>query len=264
MKIQMQLSFSKYQGTGNDFVIVDNRNNNITLSKEQIKFLCDRRFGIGADGLMYLQSSYKYDFEMKYYNADGREGSMCGNGGRCLVQFANDNGIVKNSYKFIAIDGEHDAEFDNKNWVHLKMKDVTNVEDKKYGDFVLDTGSPHFIKTVGDILSIDVVKNGKEIRYSKEYKEKGINVNFVQQIEGNVIMVRTYERGVEDETLSCGTGVTASALMFAHNEKGFNRIDVKTKGGYLAVEFTKNDDEHFSNIWLCGPATFVFKGMIEV
>lgn len=259
----MKISFSKYQGTGNDFIIIDNRQNTVQLSTEKINDLCDRRFGIGADGLMLLQTANGYDFEMKYYNADGKEGTMCGNGGRCLVKFAHDNGITKTKYVFTAIDGEHEAEFGDRNWVHLKMKDVHEVH-SKFGNFILDTGSPHYIDTVDDIMSVDVAKAGREIRYSKEFKEKGINVNFVQQIDEDTIMVRTYERGVEDETYSCGTGVTASALISAHNEKGFNRIEVKTKGGFLAVEFNKINDEQFNNIWLCGPATFVFKGEVEI
>lgn len=260
----MQLHFSKYQGTGNDFVIIDNRENIVQLTNEQVKFLCDRKFGIGADGLMLLETAVDYDFKMVYYNADGNEGSMCGNGGRCLVQFASDKGIKKTDYLFIAIDGEHEAKFGNKNWVELKMKDVHEVEIRRHGDFVLNTGSPHFVTLVQDVLSADVVKSGKAIRYSKEFEAKGINVNFVQTIDEDSIMVRTYERGVEDETLSCGTGVTASALVFAHNEKGFNRKNVKTLGGYLAVEFDKINDHTFSNIWLCGPATFVFNGSIEL
>ena len=260
----MLLQFSKYQGTGNDFIIIDNRDETIELSTEQIKFLCDRRFGIGADGLMLLQLSKGVDFEMKYFNADGNEGSMCGNGGRCLVQFAYDNGIQKSDYLFIAIDGPHEAKFGEKKWVELKMKDVDEVQIRKHGDFVLNTGSPHFITPVQDVLSTDVVKNGKAIRYNKEFEAQGINVNFVQAIDADSIMVRTYERGVEDETLSCGTGVTASALVFAHNEKGFNRKNVKTLGGFLAVEFEKINDSSFQNIWLCGPATFVFKGQIDV
>lgn len=259
----MKLHFSKYQGTGNDFVIIDNRDNSIQLTTEQVNHLCDRRFGIGADGLMLLQSAPGYDFEMKYYNSDGKEGTMCGNGGRCLVKFAYDNGLVQSSYRFIAIDGEHEAEFGDRNWVQLKMKNVDSVENNR-GDFVLNTGSPHFINVVDDVMSTNVVEKGKEIRYSKDYKEQGINVNFVQQIDEDIIMVRTYERGVEDETYSCGTGVTASALMFAHNDIGFNRIEVKTKGGYLAVEFNKVNDTTFNNIWLCGPATFVYKGEVEV
>jgi len=260
----MILNFSKYQGTGNDFVIIDNRDNSVQLSTEQIKFLCDRKFGIGADGLMLLQMAVGYDFEMKYYNADGNEGSMCGNGGRCLVQFASDHGIKKTEYLFIAIDGEHQAKFGSKKWVELKMKDVHEVQIRKHGDFVLNTGSPHFVTPVQDVLSTNVVKSGKEIRYNKEFEAVGINVNFVQPIDEDSIMVRTYERGVEDETLSCGTGVTACALVFAHNEKGFNRKNVKTLGGYLAVEFDKINDHTFNNIWLCGPATFVFNGSIEL
>lgn len=260
----MLIHFSKYQGTGNDFVIIDNRDNTVQLTNEQVKFLCDRKFGIGADGLMLLETASGYDFKMVYYNADGNEGSMCGNGGRCLVQFAHDNGIVKSEYKFIAVDGEHEAEFGNNGWVELKMKDVDEVITRKHGDFVLNTGSPHYINPVEDIISTDVVKEGKAIRYNSEFSEKGINVNFVQQIDDDTIMVRTYERGVENETLSCGTGVTASAIVFAHNEKGFNRVDVKTLGGYLAVEFDKVSEQTFRDIWLCGPATFVFKGNIEM
>jgi diaminopimelate epimerase len=260
----MLLNFSKYQGTGNDFVIIDNRQNEVQLTNEQIKLLCDRKFGIGADGLMLLQTAQGYDFEMKYFNADGNEGSMCGNGGRCLVQFASDHGIKQTEYLFIAIDGEHEAKFGNKKWVELKMKDVHEVQIRKHGDFVLNTGSPHFVTPVQDVLSTNVVKSGKEIRYNKEFEAVGINVNFVQPIDDDSIMVRTYERGVEDETLSCGTGVTACALVFAHNEKGFNRKNVKTLGGYLAVEFDKINDHTFNNIWLCGPATFVFNGSIEL
>ncbi len=260
----MTIHFSKYQGTGNDFVIINNLSNNLQLTTEQVKFLCNRKFGIGADGLMLLQTSLGFDFEMKYYNSDGNEGSMCGNGGRCLVQYANDNGIIRDKYRFIAVDGVHEAAFGDKNWVELKMKDVHEVESKRHGAFVLNTGSPHYIQSVDDVLSTPVVADGKAIRYSKEFAEQGINVNFVQQIEDDTIVVRTYERGVEDETLSCGTGVTASALVFAHNENGFNRIEVKTLGGFLAVEFNKLSEVSFNNIWLCGPASFVYKGTIEV
>ncbi len=255
----MQLSFSKYQGSGNDFIIIDDRNNNIQLSTDQIRKLCHRKFGIGADGLMLLRSNSSFDFEMVYYNADGNEGSMCGNGGRCLVKFASDIGIKKNLYHFIATDGEHDAEITDRGWIHLKMKNVHHIQEH-HGEFVLNTGSPHYIKIVPDAMAVNVVEEGKHIRYSKEYEEKGINVNFVEVVNNNTILVRTYERGVEDETLSCGTGVTASALVNAHNEKGFNRIEVKTLGGKLAVEFEKTGDMNFENIWLCGPATSVFSG----
>ncbi len=258
----MKITFYKYHGTGNDFIIIDNRNNDINLSKQQVKFLCDRRFGIGADGLMLLNTKPAYDFEMIYFNSDGRPSSMCGNGGRCLVKFAADMGIKRDKYRFLAVDGDHDAEFDKKGWINLKMLDVNKVDHNR-GDAILNTGSPHYIKPVQDIKGLNVYKEGREIRNSRAFAAQGINVNFVEQKEDS-IAVRTYERGVEDETFSCGTGVTAAALVFAHNDKGFNRVDVETMGGKLAVEFDKIDDEHFENIWLCGPATFVFKGEIEL
>jgi len=257
------IQFYKYQGTGNDFVILDNRINQYDgLTTAQVKFMCNRRFGIGADGLMLLNVLDGYDFEMKYYNADGSESTMCGNGGRCMVQFAYDLGIHKATYSFLAIDGPHDAVFDERAWVQLKMKDVNKIEDHE-GDAVLDTGSPHFVRIVSNVKQHDVVNEGKQVRYSKEYKDKGINVNFVEMEDGR-IYVRTYERGVENETLSCGTGVTASALVCAHNELGFNRVEVQTLGGHLAVEFDKQEDDTYNDIWLCGPATFVFKGEINI
>jgi diaminopimelate epimerase len=256
----MTLPFYKYQGTGNDFIILDNRAGEITLSKEQVKHACDRRFGIGADGLMLLAAKEGFDFEMIYYNADGREGSMCGNGGRCLTRFALDTGIVKENYHFIAIDGEHESEIGEHGWIKLKMKDVTKIEEH-HGNMILDTGSPHYVISADDVMSIDVYKQGKEIRYSKDFEAEGINVNFVENDDRRII-VRTYERGVENETYSCGTGVTASALVFAHNENGFNRIEVQTKGGHLAVEFNKIGEQSFNNIWLCGPAVFVYKGNV--
>lgn len=258
----MRINFSKYHGTGNDFIIIDNRDGSINLSITQIKHLCDRRFGIGADGLMLLNSIADFDFEMKYYNADGAEGSMCGNGGRCITQFANDIGIKKEQYHFTAIDGTHESFFGTNNWIHLKMIDVSKI-DKINSAFVLNTGSPHYIIEVININNLNVVKDGQAIRYSEIFREKGINVNFIQQ-EADKIIVRTYERGVEDETYSCGTGVTAAALVFAKKEKGFNRIEVETKGGQLAVEFDKKGVQEFTNIWLCGPAAFVYKGSIEL
>ena len=258
----MKLTFYKYQGTGNDFVIFDNRDGAISLSKQQVKFLCDRRFGIGADGLMLLNPKEGYDFEMIYFNSDGREASMCGNGGRCLVKFAHDIGIRKNDYRFMAVDGAHDAHIDDKGWINLKMQDVSKIDHNR-GDAILNTGSPHYIRPVNDIRGLNVYKEGREIRNSREFAKEGINVNFVEQ-KDDFIVVRTYERGVEDETFSCGTGVTAAALVFAHNDRGFNRVDVETLGGKLAVEFDKMGEEHFENIWLCGPATFVYKGEIEL
>lgn len=259
----MQVTFYKYQGTGNDFIIIDNRENIVgNISVEKINQLCNRRFGIGADGLMLLNKKQGYDFEMIYYNADGNPSTMCGNGGRCLVKFANDIGIHRSIYHFTAIDGEHEAEIDLNNKVRLKMKNVDTVETHSHYS-IINTGSPHFVKFAGDVENIDVVETGREIRFSKEFEKEGINVNFVETIDEDSIFVRTYERGVEDETYSCGTGVTASALLSAHNDKGFNRVEVKTKGGHLSVEFEKKDDEHFENIWLCGPAEFVFKGTID-
>ncbi len=260
----MNIHFYKYQGTGNDFVILDNLDETYHLTTEQIRFLCDRRFGIGADGLMLLNPSAQHDFEMKYYNADGHQSSMCGNGGRCLVKFAHHQKFHhKNGFVFTAIDGLHEANIQTDGWVYLKMKDVLGVQ-KKLGDVILDTGSPHYVRQVADVRNMDVYKEGKGIRYSSEYKEKGINVNFVEKEEEDKIYVRTYERGVENETLSCGTGVVASALVFAHNESGFNRVTVETPGGKLAVEFDKIGNDQFKNIWLCGPAEFVFTGTIEV
>ncbi|MDB5190617.1 MAG: diaminopimelate epimerase [Segetibacter sp.] len=259
----MKITFYKYQGTGNDFIILDNRKKEYdSLTGEHVAFLCHRRFGIGADGLMLLNLKEGYDFEMIYYNSDGAIGSMCGNGGRCLVKFAKDCGLERGSYKFIATDGEHEASFDEAGWVQLKMKDVNEVNNYE-GDRVLDTGSPHYIKLVSNVMEMDVFTEGKNIRNNNTFVEKGINVNFVEAGEKKII-VRTYERGVEDETYSCGTGVTASALVCAHNNPGFNHIDVATPGGNLAVEFDKKDSDHFENIWLCGPATFVFSGEIEV
>ncbi|MFT3751202.1 MAG: diaminopimelate epimerase [Agriterribacter sp.] len=260
----MDINFYKYQGTGNDFVILDNRTHQYnTLTNEQVKFLCDRKFGIGGDGLMLLNLHDNYDFEMVYYNADGNEGSMCGNGGRCLVKFASDAGIKKSHYNFIATDGPHEAEIDFNGEVRLKMKDVASVQEQA-DHFVLNTGSPHYVKFIKNLQEAPVKEEGSKIRNSKQFSEAGINVNFVEELDEHTIFVRTYERGVEDETLSCGTGVTAAALVSAHNENGFNEIDVKTIGGNLCVEFETTDNTSFFNIWLRGPAEFVFKGQIKM
>lgn len=260
----MKIQFAKYQGTGNDFVIIDNRDKKYDgLTKEQVALLCDRRFGIGADGLMLLNAHPGYDFEMKYYNSDGRESSMCGNGGRCLTKFANDIGIIKSDYKFIAIDGQHEASINLDGIVALKMSDVNDVQYNR-GNYILNTGSPHFVTLTNDVMHVDVFKKGREIRYSEEFKDQGINVNFVEQTEEpDKIIVRTYERGVEDETYSCGTGVTASALVCSHNDNGFNRVEVQTKGGELSVEFDKIGDR-YQNVWLNGPAIKVFEGTVEI
>ncbi len=260
----MKLNFLKYQGTGNDFILLDNRKNGISLTAEQIQMLCDRRFGIGADGLMLLNERAGYDFEMKYYNSDGKDGSMCGNGARCMIKFVYHLGIHRELYKFLAVDGVHEAEIGIDGIVSLKMKDVRSIK-KFHSDFILDTGSPHYIKMVAHVSDVDVYKKGYEIRHSKEFEDEGINVNFVEQTdEVDKIIVRTYERGVEDETLSCGTGVTAAALVCYHNENGFNEVEVKTTGGNLTVEFDRVDEDRFENIWLCGPAEKVFEGTLEI
>jgi diaminopimelate epimerase len=258
----MKVHFYKYQGTGNDFIIIDNQSKQFdALTKEQVYKLCHRRYGIGADGLMLLNTHDQYDFEMKYFNADGGESTMCGNGGRCLVKFAYDLGIVKSTYHFLAVDGPHEASVELDGTVSLKMNDVASIH--YFNDhFVLNTGSPHYVKMTDDVMRMDVFKEGKAIRNSDPFVKEGINVNFVEQLEAvDRIIVRTYERGVEDETYSCGTGVTAAALVSYHNENGFNRVEVQTKGGYLSVDYDKLGDS-FSNIWLTGPALKVFEGEV--
>jgi diaminopimelate epimerase len=261
----MKLNFHKYQGTGNDFIIADNRKNEYSsITTAQVARLCDRRFGIGADGFMLLQDRSGYDFEMRYWNADGKEASLCGNGSRCMVKFVYHLGIHKELYKFLAVDGVHEAEIDTDGIVSLRIKDVRNVR-KFHNDYILDTGSPHYIKLVDHVMEMDIYKKGYEIRHSKEFEDEGINVNFVEQTdEPDKIIVRTFERGVEDETLSCGTGVTAAALVCYHNENGFNEVGVKTLGGELSIEFDKVDENRYENIWLCGPAEKVFEGSVEI
>jgi diaminopimelate epimerase len=258
----MLLHFYKYQGTGNDFVIVDNREGTIQLTKEQVALLCNRHFGIGADGLMLLNKNPNYDFEMVYYNADGALGSMCGNGGRCLTRFAFDHGIKPTTYSFIASDGEHEAVIDNNGWVHLKMIDIDTVSYENEAT-VLNTGSPHYVKQVCNIDSFDVFENGKSIRYNDVYNENGINVNFVEW-KNNELFVRTYERGVENETFSCGTGVTAAAIAMSSDNIGEQETKIKTLGGHLLIKFNKIDPQHFNHVWLCGPATFIYEGQITI
>jgi diaminopimelate epimerase len=261
----MNMPFFKYQGTGNDFILVDNRTGLYDgLSQKEIERICDRRFSIGADGLMMLNQKDNYDFEMKYFNANGNPGSMCGNGGRCIVRFAYDLGIHKESYHFLTSDGEHNAELDTiSNIINLKMKDVQGYQEED-GIYIVDTGSPHYIKFVVDVNDIDVVKAGTEIRYSEPFAKSGINVNFVEDKGDDELFVRTYERGVEDETFSCGTGVTASALVCHHNDVGYNEVNVNTRGGKLVVKYDRSYNNSYSNIWLCGPAERVFDGRIDV
>ncbi len=242
---------------------MDNRTGNYNdLSIATIQRLCDRKFGIGADGLIKINSHSILDFEADYYNADGSK-SFCGNGGRCAVSFCNDLGINVQTTTFVGYDGEHKAIFNN-GVIQLEMIDVNEI--KAVGnDFELYTGSPHYIHFSTQIQDFDIYNFGKNIRYSDTYAHKGINVNVVEPIDDNNLFVRTYERGVENETLACGTGVTASALAYAsvNNKTGENHIAVKVMGGELAVRF-HFDGKKFTNIWLIGPGTFVFKGEIDV
>lgn len=259
----MRINFSKYQGAGNDFIMIDGFKDDDykKLSRKQIERLCDRRFGIGADGLIVLVPATGSDFEMKYYNADGAPGSMCGNGGRCTFRFANDLGLVGEKSDFLASDGPHTAFVDGNDQISLQMIDVTEVETIDENNFVLNTGSPHYVRLVEDISSIDVYKEGYSIRYNDRFKADGINVNFVE-IGSEGIEVATYERGVEDETFSCGTGVTAAALVAMKLGKFSDRVNVKAKGGKLSVMAHKDpDSDHFIEIWLTGPAEFVFEGI---
>lgn len=260
-----KLSFSKYQGAGNDFVMIDNRTGALDRSAEdKIRRLCERRFGVGADGLILLQDHPDYDFEMVYFNADGREGSMCGNGGRCAVAFARQLGIIDLKTHFLAVDGPHDARIDEAgSWVELRMGKVARVE--QGGDFFyLDTGSPHYVVFVEDLAQVNVVTQGRAVRYSNRFRESGTNVNFVQPVRAG-IAVATYERGVEDETLSCGTGVTAAAIAYYLRQPSAarQRVDIRAKGGELQVHF-EPAGEGFDEIWLCGPAKRVFEGSWEV
>jgi diaminopimelate epimerase len=254
------IPFYKYQGTGNDFVMIDNRQNIFKNDTKLIHKLCDRKFGIGADGLICLEESESSDFKMVYYNADGNESTMCGNGGRCIVAFAKHLNIIDNSCSFMAIDGLHDAFIDEEMNVELKMKDVKQISRYEM-DFVLDTGSPHYVRFIDDINFIDTPRQGSIVRYSDEFKKEGINVNFAE-ISANTIKMSTYERGVEDETLSCGTGVTAVALTANYNNLvKDNTVSVLTKGGELKVRFEKTYTG-YRNIYLIGPTQLVFKGEI--
>ena len=258
-----KIQFFKYQGAGNDFVLIDNRNNHFDRkSEELVKKLCDRRFGIGGDGLMLLQYNENFDFEMVYYNADGGEGTMCGNGGRCIVAFARDLDIIQERTDFVAVDGPHTAEISH-DQVNLGMIDVDQVE--RDGEaFVLNTGSPHYVKKVNQLENYNVYKEGYAIRNNETYREKGINVNFIEA-EGDGFFVRTFERGVEDETYACGTGVTAAAMAMAidQNLEGDVTIPIRVLGGQLYISFHKNGNS-FTNVYLKGPANFVFKGEIEI
>lgn len=259
----MNLHFTKYQGTGNDFIIIDNRSRQ--YDHLDVAALCHPKFGIGADGLMLLQQLEGYDFEMVYYNSDGNISSMCGNGGRCMVDFAKRIGVFQgDTVQFKAIDGPHEAVW-SRDWVELKMQDVDRIDRNPEGHYILDTGSPHYVIFTNDIHHIDIIPAARQIRYNDMYKTYGINVNFVEIINPSEIKVRTYERGVENETLSCGTGVTASAIALSRHlpsAPGFRKVAISTPGGDLEVKYQAADK--ITDVWLCGPATIVFEGNISI
>ncbi|MFI5135795.1 MAG: diaminopimelate epimerase [Chitinophagales bacterium] len=261
----MKISFEKYHGTGNDFILIDNRTAGFHFSADQIAFLCHRHFGIGADGLILIQKKAHFDFEMIYFNSDGKHGSMCGNGGRCAVMFAHKLGMIEHAAKFSTGDGEHTALIKSDDVVKLSMADVKGI-DKVNHDFILNTGSPHYVKFVSDVNQIDVVREGRLIRYNEHFRSKGINVNFVSQKDG-VVRMRTYERGVEDETFSCGTGTVAVAIAtFLENWESNQKQEyqIQALGGKLKVYFTPDVNNTFTEVALEGPASFVFSGEIEI
>lgn len=265
----MKISFYKYQATGNDFVILDNRETQYSFSKNEIERICDRKFGVGADGLMLIEKDKTpSDFNLVYYNSDGSQ-SLCGNGSRAAVAFASSLGIINGKTIFQAYDGAHEAALLQNGDVRLRMNDVSVIE-QKGPDFFIHTGSPHFIRFVDHVSDYPVFEEGRTIRYSEEYKPGGTNVNFVERLGDNTIFVRTYERGVENETLSCGTGVTAAAL--AASFQGYTSpVQIKTPGGQLSVEFNaplaNPNSGHagtFTDVFLIGPAKMVFRGELEL
>ncbi|KPK86732.1 MAG: hypothetical protein AMS27_04330 [Bacteroides sp. SM23_62_1] len=260
----MVTHFHKYHGTGNDFIMMDARNSNfVAPDPDIIAWLCNRRLGIGADGLVTIHSHKNLDFLMKYYNSDGIEGSLCGNAGRCAMVYANRLGIVKQTARFEAYDGIHESLINPDKTVKLTMLPVSNV--RYFNDhYELNTGSPHYVKFLDSVEKMDARSEGAAIRYSHQYQKEGINVNFVSAYKDG-IYVRTYERGVEDETLSCGTGNIASAICAAIHTKSNKRIyTVYTRGGILRVSFDRTGEEHFENITLEGPVKFVYEGDVEV
>ncbi len=255
------ISFYKYQGTGNDFIIIDNRHTNIQLTELHIKTLCHRRFGIGADGLMKLNYKTGFDFEMEFYNADGKPGSMCGNGGRCIVAFAHYLGIINKQANFWAPDGAHTALVFDNDIVSLKMNDVNEIKELDEGIF-LNTGSPHLVVFKPYANTFDALTEGRQLRNSNTFKPGGTNVNFLQT-NNSINKITTFERGVEDLTLSCGTGTVASAICLNYKYGQKPPINIITPGGNLTVEFTKNN-LNYNNIYLQGPAVKVFEGKIDI
>lgn len=261
----MKIHFYKYQATGNDFILIDNLSGALKLSTDQVKILCDRKFGIGADGLMLIEKHPTAHFTLNYYNSDGSQ-SLCGNGSRAAVKMAASLGLINGKARFEAYDGLHDAELEEGGIVRLKMNDVNGV--RTLGDdLFIDTGSPHFIRFVSDANTHPVLEEGRKIRYNPDFQPGGTNVNFVEKEEGNAIFVRTYERGVENETLSCGTGVTAAALAASYHGL-HSPVNVRTLGGALRVEFKTSqpagEQVRFQDIFLIGPAKMVFEGDLEL
>lgn len=265
----MKISFSKYQATGNDFVILDCIAGQVglELSADKIKLLCDRRFGIGADGLILVSRSTEMSFEMTYYNSDGREGSMCGNGGRCFIKFLIDHGYAQSNtaIEFISADGLHTgiciSESDE---VEISMRDVSEIKALGPDIYELDTGSPHYIKFVDKSDFKDITSFGRSVRFSPPYASAGINVNKVCIVEPDKLKILTYERGVEAETLSCGTGAVAAAIAHAERQRLMTSISVEALGGRLKVNFKKEANGAYRNISLQGHAIKVFDGLIEL
>ena len=259
----MELHFYKYQGAGNDFIMVDDRQQVFDKNdSKQLAHLCDRKFGIGADGLILLRVNNSADFEMIYFNSDGNEASMCGNGGRCIAAFAHHLGLIKKQTMFVAADGVHEAIVESPDYIKLKMNDVSNVEQ---GDdfYYLNTGSPHYVKFVHNLIRKDVYAEGRAIRYNDRFKNEGTNVNFVE-LENGHLFIRTYERGVENETLACGTGIVAASIAASIYEgNGKTSYPIQAMGGNLNVRFTHTKSA-YTDIWLEGPAEMVFEGKIVI
>lgn len=255
------IHFKKYQGTGNDFVMIDNRTNFFPKENTSlVAAMCDRKKGIGADGLILLENDSPHDFRMVYYNADGNQSSMCGNGGRCIVAFAKELGVINHKCTFVAVDGLHHAEILANGKISLQMTDVNNIEESLGGVF-LDSGSPHHVEWVTNVAEINVYDQGKSIRHNQIYSPGGTNVNFVETLQDSTFKIRTFERGVEDETLSCGTGATAVAIAAHHLGKTANKkINIQVMGGMLAVNFNYEQGK-YSQIFLTGPAEKSFEGI---
>ncbi|HEY9489996.1 MAG TPA: diaminopimelate epimerase [Chryseosolibacter sp.] len=264
----MRIHFFKYQATGNDFVLINNLSGSYKFSQDQIRSICDRRFGVGADGLMLIEKHPAVNFNLRYFNSDGSQ-SLCGNGSRAAVSLAASLGLVNGHAKFEAFDGIHDAEILEDGNIRLRMNDVREVK-RMNEDYFVNTGSPHFIRFLSDVGNHPVFDEGRQIRTSDMFSPGGTNVNFVEKTDQNTIFVRTYERGVEDETLSCGTGVTAAALASSYHGLT-SPVTVKTLGGVLQVEFSSRHSDlpagqadTFHDIYLIGPAKLVFEGDLEL